>query len=369
MKNEKHKVVEGSITLAGQSYGFEAFGRLKLTADQQWAFETQTFIKDWFSRKSHFEIYTSGSTGKPKQIRLHREQILSSALATISALALPAQINSLVAMDTRFIGGKMMIARGIIGRWHLHLLPPSAYPLPHCTSIHFTALVPMQVESLLKTREGLAFLNQLTHLIIGGAPISTALSEQIQHLNCYAWHTYGMTETVSHIALKSLNGDHKSDLFRVIGDNEIEVNEEECLRIRGTVTRGKWIETHDLVELHHNGFKWLGRNDLTVNSGGVKINIESAENDIRQKLTDGKTIDIALWKAPHPHYGEELVGLTNDLKACVDWKNQYAELKTHFKTYYFPKRWFYLNTMIRTGSGKLDRAASFKAAKEVENIK
>lgn len=362
--NEKGN--NGSITLAGQTYSFEAFSRLHLPDDCQWAGKSQAFIKDWLSDKSLFELHTSGSTGQPKPILLRREQLRSSALATIRALSLTPNTHGLVAMDTAFIGGKMMLVRGIIGEWHLHLLPPSAYPLPESTSIAFTALVPMQVESLLKTKEGLSFLNNLSQLIIGGADILPVLQAQIKRLKCQVWHTFGMTETVSHIALKPLNGEKASSTFKVIGDNEIALNDEGCLRIRGTVTEGQWIDTHDMAQIVEDGFIWLGRNDLTINSGGVKINIETAENDIRQKLLQGQPIHIALWKLPHPHLGEELVGLATDSDICRAWTNQYSQLKKSFQKYHFPKRWFYVNQLHLTSSGKLDRRSTLTLASEVD---
>ena len=357
---------KGSITLDGKTYSFKDFADLLLPKPLHWAKASQDFVQAWLSNNDHFELHTSGSSGKPKLIRLHREQLNASALATITSLQLPAHSHALVAMDTAFIGGKMMLVRGLIGHWHLHLLPPTTYPIPdESIAMDFTALVPLQVEGLLKTKEGIAFLNRLSKLIIGGAPIQPELQEKIQSLKCEVWHSYGMTETVSHIALKKLNGTDASESFKVIGDNEVKLNDQGCLCVRGTVTQSKWIETNDLAEITKNGFVWIGRSDLTVNSGGVKINIESAESHIRQKLTNEKSVEIALWKIPHTELGEELVGIVNDMQLGQSWKTEYTKLKTLFQAYHFPKRWFFIDQMRRTGSGKIDRIVTLRHAKEV----
>lgn len=343
--------MEGTIIFNNQSYTFTQFATISLPKNLNWARNTQLFVKDWLNDQQSFLLQTSGSTGKPKSISIQRSQMLASANATIQYLNIQPGSSALLCMNPDMIGGRMMLVRAIVGNWNLHILPPSSNPVID-VDIDFTAMVPLQVESLLETKAGIDFLNRIDQLIIGGAAINERLQETLQGLRTKAYQTFGMTETVSHIALKKLNGPDKSDEYQVIGNNEVTLNNSGKLCIRGTVTNDEWVETNDLVDITETGFKWLGRADLVVNSGGVKIQIEELEEDIFKFF---KT-SVWVWKENDERLGEKLIGMTDDPELISQIEADYNSLKSNFKKYHFPKEWILVKEWQLTSSGKPDRS-------------
>lgn len=343
--------MEGTIIFNNQSYTFTQFATISLPKNLNWARNTQLFVKDWINDRQSFLLQTSGSTGKPKSISIQRSQMLASANATIQYLNIQPGSSALLCMNPDMIGGRMMLVRAIVGNWNLHILPPSSNPVID-VDIDFTAMVPLQVESLLETKAGIDFLNRIDQLIIGGAAINERLQETLQGLRTKAYQTFGMTETVSHIALKKLNGPDKSDEYQVIGNNEVTLNNSGKLCIRGTVTNDEWVETNDLVDITETGFKWLGRADLVVNSGGVKIQIEELEEDIFKLLK----IKVWVWKENDERLGEKLIGMTDDPELISQIEADHNYLKSNFKKYHFPKEWILVKEWQLTSSGKPDRS-------------
>ena len=253
------------ISIGKYRYDFSEFSKLKLTKAQQWLKPAQIFIQNWLNDRNQFEISTSGSTGKPKKICLSREQIQISATNTIKTLSLPKGTKALLCLNTEFIGGKMMLARALCGKWNIELVQPSANPAYSATASHFdfAAMAPIQVATLLKTPKGVAFLNNIDKVIIGGTPVSDQLSERIEKLKNQCYHTYGMTETASHIALKPINGPNRSDWFKVVGDNTIARDKRGCLKIKGSLTNHQWLTTNDLAEVSAHRFTDRKSRNLT----------------------------------------------------------------------------------------------------------
>lgn len=352
--------MECTISIHNHSYSLTQFSQLGLGENDHWALSAQSFIKQWLSRQKSFTITTSGSTGKPKSIALTREQMIASASATIKTLNLSEGTKALVCINTSFIGGQMMLVRGIVGNWHLELIEPSMDINAFSKGQHydFAALVPLQIGALMKSDEGKKSLNRIEKIIIGGAPVSKHLVEKLQQLNSECFHTYGMTETVSHIGLKPLNGPHRSEWFSLVGDTRVRINTEGCLEINGAVTLNKWITTNDLVEIKKHKFRWLGRADLMVNSGGIKILIEGTEELIKEQLPQDLAGTIALWKEDNEDFGETLIGITNS-RITLEYIHEHHEsLKGSLPKYHFPKNWRLISSFQFTPSGKIDRASS-----------
>jgi len=172
-----------------------------------------------------------------------------------------------------------------------------------------------------------------------------------------------MTETVSHIGLKPLNGPNQSEWFSIVGNTAVRTNSEGCLQIKGAVTQNNWITTNDIVELQADKFKWLGRADLVVNSGGIKILIEDAEELIKAQLPNELSGTIALWKEEHQDLGESLIGMTNDQKTFEYIQKHSDALKRALPKYHLPKTWRLISSFQFTPSGKIDRASSLAVTK------
>lgn len=342
--------MEGQIVFENQLFSFREFASINLPKNLKWAEKTQLFINEWLDGTESFLLQTSGSTGSPKSLEISRTQMTASAMATLQYLNIPEGCSALLCMNPDMIGGRMMLVRAILGKWKLHVLPPSSEPI--CSEpIYFTAMVPLQVETLLNSSEGKAFLNGIKTIIIGGAQINDTLKTRLSDINTAVYQTFGMTETVSHIALRRINGNEASEFYTLIGDNLIQVNEEGLLSVKGTVTNHQWIHTHDKVEATENGFKWLGRADLVVNTGGIKVQIE----DLEKELSDYFKSNIWIWKLPHERLGEQLVGLTDDEHLVTRASHEYELIKRNFQPYHFPKKWILVKKWHLTASGKPDR--------------
>lgn len=349
--------MECNISIDNRSYSLTQFSKLGLGNNLHWALSAQKFINYWLSGQDTFSITTSGSTGKPKEIEITRAQMTASAQATIKTLNLSEGTKALVCINTSFIGGQMMLVRAIIGNWQIELVEPSMDLSRLVNNDHydFAALVPLQVNVLLKSDDGMKLLKSLSKMIIGGAAVSKTLTDKLNKLDTKCFHTYGMTETVSHIGLKPLNGPNKSEWFDLIGDNQIRLNEEDCLAIKGSVTQDQWISTNDLVEIKGSKFKWLGRADLVVNSGGVKILIEDAEEMINHLIPAQSLGPIILWKKADEVLGEALVGISSSQKTLDYIRENSIALKDQLPKYHWPKTWSLTPAFRFTESGKIDR--------------
>ncbi|HEY8402110.1 MAG TPA: AMP-binding protein, partial [Cytophagaceae bacterium] len=211
------------------------------------------FAKDWLTGKEQFIIPTSGSTGVPKPITVTRGQMEYSALQTVNALNLKKGNTALLCLNPEFIAGKMMLVRAFVRELDLVVVAPSSNPvldIHEDTVIDFAALVPMQVQTILdSTSNNVAKLESMKSVIIGGAPINPVLLDRIKKLKANFYATYGMTETLSHIALKKLNGTEASDQFIAFEGVKLGQDARGCLTINSPVTLNNTITTNDVVEL------------------------------------------------------------------------------------------------------------------------
>jgi o-succinylbenzoate---CoA ligase len=245
---------------------------------------TFSFIREWLSGVESFSIQTSGSTGSPKNISITRQQMIASATSTAHALDLKQYYNALVCIDTKYIGGKMMLVRCFVSGMRILALDPCAIPLikipiDHC--VNFAAFVPYQVQSMLGSKHP-HLMDNPDVVIVGGAPLDQEHIDLLQHLVCRYYLTYGMTETISHVALRRLNGDNASDFFEALPGITLEKDERGCLVIGASYLAGP-VKTNDIADIKDNGrsFRWLGRWDNVINTGGVKVIPEKIEESLR----------------------------------------------------------------------------------------
>jgi O-succinylbenzoic acid--CoA ligase len=234
------------------------------------------FFLDWFDKKDYIEMTTSGTTGLPKLVRLKKQAMIQSALATGDFFDLKPGDKALLCLPTQFIAGKMMLVRSLILGLELDVVSPSLHPLELNTTIYdFVAMVPLQVQN------SIAGLSKVSKLIIGGAKLDSALEEKLLPLKTEIYETYGMTETITHIAAKRL-GD---SVFSILPNVKISQDDRQCLVINVATISDEPIVTNDLVELlNEQQFKFLGRIDNVINSGGVKLIPEQIEAKLIGKI-------------------------------------------------------------------------------------
>jgi O-succinylbenzoic acid--CoA ligase len=323
--------------------------------------EISIFIREWFDDSGVIHCKTSGSTGIPKEIGLDRLRMMNSAQATGNYFSLGPESRALLCLPLGYIAGKMMLIRAMVLGWHLDSIDPSSTPeIPRHVTYDFSAMVPLQLTNS---------LDQLKHiktLIVGGGEVPSLLRPKIANLKTKIFATYGMTETITHIALMPLN---KSAGFSV-ADNHFKglpgvrfsTDPRQCLRIQVPYISEKEIVTNDMVELiSETRFKWVGRYDNIINSGGVKLIPELIEEKFRDVIK-GRFFFTAV---PDQVLGEKLVLIVegeqenNFVQRLSDFQRQHS---LDISKYEIPKNVYFTKKFKQTETGKVKRKASLELA-------
>ena len=335
------------------------------------------FCQHWLSGQETFTIQTSGSTGQPKTILLTRAQMVTSAHWTGQALGLEPGDRALVCLSVTYIAGMMMLVRGFELGLHLTVIDPVSRPLaPLAPAEHFdfTAMVPLQLhETLHGSLHERTILDGMKAVLIGGAPVSLALEEQLQRVQAPLYHTYGMTETVSHIALRRLNGPQRSDRFVPFAGVRLGVDARGCLTITSALTCGETLYTNDLIEFQTDGaFRWLGRIDNVINSGGVKVHMEQVERALEAYLLHYQGGVYAerrffVGPFPHPRLGHAVVAViegepygSDSAAASAFTTALRSSLQPTLTPYAIPRQVFFVTQLLETRTGKIDRSANIQ---------
>ncbi len=310
--------------------------------------EIGLFFNSWISSNPMIEVSTSGSTGTPKKILLKKESMVNSALATGDFLGLIPKNKALHCLPTKFIAGKMMLVRAMVLGLEIDCVSPGSNPLSKIESTYdFCAMIPLQVEN------SLGKLNLITKLIVGGAKPSNKLIDKIQKTTVDVYETYGMTETISHIALKKISKS-KEDYFTILPNIFIANDNRNCLVISASKLQDKPVVTNDIVEIiNDKQFKWLGRFDSIVNSGGVKLIPEEIEQTLAKVIAKpffvaGILDDIL---------GQKLVLVIESDDKISDLEFKIVENKSLSK-FQKPKEIFYLPKFTLTENGKINRKST-----------
>ena len=222
----------------------------------------EDFFSEWNNDSDRVLVHTSGSTGKPKPMMLEKKRMLNSARITCDFLGLKPGDSALLCMSLDYIAGKMVVVRSIERHLHLISVSPSGHPLKDINlkdangkdvngEITFAAMVPMQVYNTLQVPEERERLTHIRHLIIGGGAIDASLEKELRSLpgNIAIWSTYGMTETLSHIALRRINGAEASEWYQPFDSVKISQTDEGCLVIDAPLVCAETLVTNDIVEI------------------------------------------------------------------------------------------------------------------------
>jgi O-succinylbenzoic acid--CoA ligase len=276
---------------------------------------------------------------------------------------------ALVCLNTETVGGLMLLVRGFLGEMQLTIVEPTANPfavLPPGSSFEYASFVPMQMqEMLVSSPESIAFFNGMKVILVGGAPVSYSLQQQISQLKVPVYHTYGMTETASHVALKRLNGPEASPYFKTLPGVEISLDDRGCLVLKGAQTNFETITTNDRATIiDAETFEWLGRADFVINSGGVKIQAEKVETVLETALAQlGIITNSFITSLPDEKLGEKVIAvIESNFLDQVREAQLKEKLQSLLSRYEVPKAFLYLPEFKKTASGKLDRRQTLKLA-------
>ena len=270
----------------------------------------EEFLSEWHNDNDRLLVHTSGSTGQPKPLWVEKRRMMASARITCSFLGLKAGDTALLCLPLDYIAGKMMVVRALTCGLHLLSVKPSGHPLsdPELAdkSIDFAAMIPMQVYNALQVPEERERLRRIRHLIIGGGAIDHQLECELNDFPNAVWSTYGMTETLSHIALRRLNGPDASLWYTPLESVSISRNADNCLVVDAPSVCSSTLETNDIAEICEGKFRILGRRDNVVCSGGIKIQIEEVERQLHEHTSQ----PLLITKCADAKLGEAVVLLT-----------------------------------------------------------
>ena len=319
----------------------------------------EKFLEEWNNDSPYVEVKTSGSTGKPKRMMVEKRRMLNSARITCDFLGLHEGDTALLCMSTDYIAGKMMVVRSIERGLKLRTVTPSGHPLKStqkepsllCT---FAAMVPMQVYNSLQMPEERERVMQIKHLIIGGGAIDEAMERQLREFPNAVWSTYGMTETLSHIALRRISGPDASDWYTPFPSVKVSRNDEGCLVIDAPEVCAQTLVTNDIVELSPTGsFRILGRKDNVICSGGIKLQIEEIERELKPYVR----VPYIITKRKDEKFGEVVVLLTEGSTDVA--KTICEKVLPH---YHIPKIYIHVDQIPLTETGKPARQKAMELA-------
>jgi len=273
------------IQLNGIIYTQKNIEKLKVENEPKdsWQNSIYHFLKDWFDDKDFIVAQTSGSTGMPKSIQLAKASMRNSARMTNQFFGLTDNRTALLCLPASYIAGMMMLVRALVGGFNLKTVEPSANPFLHLqTPIDFTSITPYQLFHSVESLKN----NLVQKIIVGGGPVTSKLEKLAAAIPSALYETYGMTETCSHIALRRFNGAEKSEFFTVLNGVNIHKDERECLIVNVPHLLDDEIKTNDIVELMGaKSFRWLGRADAAINTGGIKIHPEQIEKKLEGTIS------------------------------------------------------------------------------------
>lgn len=313
---------------------------------------------------------TSGSTGDPKVIKIDRSQIEASVFMTKNALELKPNMNALICLDPKYIASIIMAARCIILDMNMIIVEPSSNPLKSIDpSLHidFASFVPIQIDRMVEDG-ATSRMESIDKILIGGAPLNDRLKKSLKHLNTDIFLTYGMTETVSHVALMKMGHQHMDAHYTLLEGIKMKKQDNGCLAIAGAVTNQKLINTNDLVEIINDSqFSWLGRLDNIINTGGIKIIPETIEFRLKDWINNPMTnSEFIISSIPDSRLGQKIVLITEGEPIGDDeFSVIQAYIKNEFSPFHIPRNAYAVQHFIRTDSGKIVRNATQKLLAKV----
>ena len=352
----KTKQLHSDFTWNGRS--FESEQTYKDFIDLHYP-ELSQFIEEWFGELGIIHMKTSGSTGKPKQIGLKRAHMIKSAQTTASYFNLSSGSRALLCLPLGYIAGRMMLVRAMVMGWHLDVVTPGSKPeISNQVHYDFAAMVPLQLHNSLDS------IKHIKTLIVGGGLVSNSLIKKIETLPSRIFATYGMTETITHIAVSPLNlaaGGKESDLvYQALPNVSFSLGDRACLVINADDVSDEIIVTNDVVALHSDtSFTWLARYDHVINSGGLKFFPEQIEKKLETLVEDS----FFITGLSDEVLGERIVMFVEGQKN--------AELLDDFKTYQkkypeklskkeIPRDIYFLKSFQRTETDKINRNTTVK---------
>lgn len=309
-----------TITIAGKRFSAETIRLVlkeKATTYSDFQLELFRFLEDWFSPSGEMTIHTSGSTGKPKPVVVKKRLMEQSAKITCKYLGLQPHDKVLLCMPLSFIAGKMMVVRALVAGLDIYPVAPSGHPLSETgPDFEFAAMVPLQIFNSLQVPAERECLRKIGTLLIGGGSIDPNLEEALKDFANPVYASYGMAETLSHIALRRVNGPNASLNFTPLPSVHLSLSEEGTLVIDAPLVCEKTLYTNDIAEIYSDGtFRIFGRKDNVIVTGGLKVQAETLEAALSAFIH----VPFAISSLPDAKFGEIIVLATEQPVEEKQW--------------------------------------------------
>jgi O-succinylbenzoic acid--CoA ligase len=329
-----------------------------------WEKEWLDFLAEWYNQEDFIEVQTSGSTGTPKTIRLRKNFVAASAQRTILFFGLKENDRVLHCLPSKYIAGKLMSVRALVGKLDLHVVDPATdFSLLQTQPFRFAAMTPNQVAKLINPQPATRNLEpgtwnlefspwNLEFLLIGGSAIPQPLEAKLRHISTICYSSYAMTETATHIALRKINGEGADNFYHCLDDIEVQLSGDGSLRVLMPGLESAFLQTTDLAELKDNKtFRILGRADNVVISGGIKFSPEQLE----RKLEPYISVPFMISYLPHDTLGQQLVLMVEGMEDAATIFSLETICQQHLDKYEQPRRTLFVPKLPRTANGKLIR--------------
>lgn len=318
------------------------------------------FLLEWRKPSPTLTVLTSGSTGTPKPIAVEKTRMADSARLTCEFLGLKRGDTALLAMPLRYIAARMMVVRALV--WGLNLIveQPTSSPLATLTRhVTFAPLTAMQVYESLQNETTAQRLRDIECLLIGGGAIAGPLARKLADFPHEVWCSYGMTETLSHIALRRLNGPDASEWYTPLPGVSVRLSPEGTLAIWAPRVADGELVTNDLAEIDESGrFRILGRCDNVVNTGGIKVQLEAVEDLLEPVVR----FPFCVTSVADQRLGEKLVMLF----AGSETAENLEKLCRHvLPRYWVPRAYLQVQEIPLTETGKKARVAARDLARRL----
>ncbi|XCI75539.1 MAG: AMP-binding protein [Flavobacteriales bacterium] len=323
--------------------------RLEMDFQKDWQQAVLAFLRQWYDQSPVLSVHSSGTTNNPRMFCVKKAHMVSSARMTADFFSLKSGSRTLLCLSPDYIAAKILLVRAAVLGWQLYCVPPSSQPLKRFnTSFDFIPMVPLQVA------ESLADLGKVKILLIGGSLISRTLEEALQAYSTSCYASYGMTETLSHVALRRINGTDREQYFRALPGVDLSLDKRGCLRIFAPELMDNPLQTHDIVErVSEDQFVWLGRYDHLINSGGVKILPEQLEERLRPFVS--RPFFIAA--LPDDKLGQKLALFIEGKPTSLEIPEILFVGKDKFCK---PRKICFIPQFLWTSSGKIRRKETFQ---------
>ncbi|MCD8290235.1 MAG: AMP-binding protein [Prevotella sp.] len=311
------------------------------------------FLTEWNDSSDYVLVRTSGSTGVPKIIKAEKSRMKASARMTCDFLCLKPGDTALLCMSLDYIAGKMVVVRSIIRNLNLICVEPSGHPLKDLsTAPVFAAMVPIQVINSIQEPQEREILRRIRNLIIGGGAIDEQLAAELKDFPNAVWSTYGMTETLSHIAMRRMSGRESDEWYTPLNGVSISLDKDSCLIIDAPLVCSERLVTNDIVEIAPDGYRFrvIGRKDNVIDSGGIKIQMEEVED----KLNGYLNAPFMITKKSDHKFGEIVVLVVQS----QDIENIREICECVLPKYWQPRQYISVDKIPMTETGKKLRKIS-----------